>query len=106
MAIFREISKKIKSAISPKSSPSPVASHAPAAASSFEVVSGHKSAETPVKQIQQRYTRNDSFMTSATNLSRESVSKMSFSGESMSTDMKYRRMSKFKEELDFGEVYP
>lgn len=104
MAIFREISKKIKSAVSPKSSP--VSAHTPAATSSFEVVSGYKGTEVPVKQIEQRYTRNDSFMTSVTNSSRESVSKMSFSGESMSTDMKHRRMSKFKEELDFGEVYP
>lgn len=104
MAIFREISKKIKRAVSSKSSP--VAPHTPAAVSSFAVVGGYKGVEVPGKRIEQHYTRNDSFMTNETNVSRESVSKTSCSGESISTDKKHKRISKFKEELGFEDVYP
>ncbi|EDU45822.1 hypothetical protein PtrSN002B_002481 [Pyrenophora tritici-repentis] len=95
MPIFRTLTTKLKTSLSASSSPdtspynSPTSPHQP---SSFEKVSGRKegNTSTTANKRPEVQARVDSFMTQGSNMSNESVD-----------EKKRRRISRFREELDF-----
>ncbi|EFQ87104.1 hypothetical protein CFE70_005507 [Pyrenophora teres f. teres 0-1] len=95
MPIFRTLTTKLKTSLSASSSPDtspynlPTSSHQP---SSFERVSGRKeeNASTTANKRPEVQARVDSFMTQGSNMSNESVD-----------EKKRKRISRFREELDF-----
>lgn len=93
MPIFRTLTTKIKTSLSPSSSPetSPDGSPTSPQVSSFERISGRKEGGVSgaVKRPEVQ-TRVDSYMTQGSNASNESVE-----------EKKQRRLSRFREELDF-----
>ncbi|RMZ70554.1 hypothetical protein GMOD_00000661 [Pyrenophora seminiperda CCB06] len=95
MPIFRTLTTKIKTSFSTSSSPetspynSPTFSHQP---SSFERISGRKDGNAVVagNKRPEPQARVDSFMTQGSNMSNDSVE-----------EKKQKRISRFREELDF-----
>ncbi|KAF1837984.1 hypothetical protein BDW02DRAFT_565488 [Decorospora gaudefroyi] len=98
MPLFRSLTTKIKTSLSPSSSSSsetsPTSPTSPHVSSSFEKVSGRKegNANMSVKRPEAQ-ARVDSFMTQGSNASHESVE-----------ERKQRRISRFREELDCDEA--
>jgi hypothetical protein len=93
MPIFRTLTTKLKTSLSPSSSPdsSPDQSPTSLQVSSFEKGNGRKEAGvTGAVKRPEVQARVDSYMTQASNASNESVE-----------EKKQRRMSRFREELDF-----
>jgi hypothetical protein len=88
MPIFRTLTTKIKTSLSPSSSPeqSPTSPQA----SSFEKLSGRKEVCDITVKRPEVQGRIDSFMSQGSNASNESVE-----------EKKQRRQSRFREELDF-----
>ncbi|KAF1844058.1 uncharacterized protein K460DRAFT_368927 [Cucurbitaria berberidis CBS 394.84] len=93
MPLLRTLTTKIKTVISPSASPTSSAESSPTSpqVSSFEVVNGRKEGAMAIKRPE-TYPRSDSFMTDASNASRENVDYAE----------KKHRMSRFREELDVG----
>ncbi|KAF1946667.1 hypothetical protein EJ02DRAFT_217156 [Clathrospora elynae] len=87
MPLLRTLTTKIKTSFSP--SPSPETSPTSPKVSSFAVVSGRKEGGATVNKPETQ-NRVNSFMTQGSNASNESVE-----------EKKQRRISRFKEELDF-----
>jgi hypothetical protein len=92
MPIFRTLTTKLKTSLSPSSpDSSPDQSPTSPQVSSFEKINGRKEGSVggAVKRPEVQ-ARADSYMTQASNASNESVE-----------EKKQRRMSRFREELDF-----